>query len=132
MKEVCSLLCEVAQLMKLKTVATFLNKALKSNQDELGWVAVAKSALEVIRELLVTKYRSRTFTFGDVTHQTILKGYILMYKPDYDVDGTPMLVINDFPLGLKGDKNPVVDLVLRYDTIESRDADIDKLNYLLS
>ena len=103
--------------MKLKTVATFLNKALKSNQDELGWVAVAKSALEVIRELLVTKYRSRTFT---------------LYKPDYDVDGTPMLVINDFPLGLEGDKNPVVDLVLRYDTIENRDADIDKLNYLLS
>ena len=77
------------------------------------------------------KRKERLFTFKDITNRTLLKCYILEFRGDELIDGTPVIIINDFPLGLKGDKNPVLNLELRYRDIEERDNDLSELRLLL-
>ena len=86
--------------------------------------------LEKIKEFFDRK-RERLFTFKDTTHRSLLKCYILDFRGGELIDGTPVIIINDFPLGLKGEKNPVLNLELRYDDVEDRDSDLADLRLLL-
>ena len=79
---------------------------------------------------LEEKFQSRIFEFRDRTQQTILRGLILQWRPDFTLEGEPMIVINDFRLGLQGKDNPVVNLELVYDDLEVRDEDLEKLTLL--
>lgn len=86
--------------------------------------------LEKLKEFF-DKKRERLFTFKDTTNRSLLKCYILDFRGEENIDGTPVIIINDFPLGLKGDKNPVLNLELRYDDVEDRDSDLADLRLLL-
>ena len=79
---------------------------------------------------LEEKYQTRIFEFRDRTKQILLRGLILQWKPDFTLEGEPMIVINDFRLGLQGKDNPVVNLELVYDDLETRDEDLEKLTLL--
>lgn len=79
---------------------------------------------------LEEKFQSRIFEFRDRTQQIILRGLILQWRPDFTLEGEPMIVINDFRLGLQGKDNPVVNLELVYDDLEVRDEDLEKLTLL--
>lgn len=94
------------------------------NTEEL-WEKVDKfiSNLEI-------KHQTRIIEFRDRTKQIILRGLILQWKPDFTLEGEPMIVINDFRLGLQGKDNPVVNLELVYDDLETRDEDLYKLTLL--
>ena len=78
-----------------------------------------------------TRKKSRLMEFHDRSNQVIVKYYILQYKAGITYEGEPTIIINDFPIGLKSDKNPVIDITLVYDSEEQRDADLDELNLLL-
>lgn len=73
-------------------------------------------------------YGMKSFTFRDNGRRTILYSYIVEFHADEDVDGTPLIELNDFPTFVKsGDKNPVPHLVLRYDDVDIRDEDYELL-----
>ena len=70
-------------------------------------------------------------TFRDRSKYRLRKAYILSWYDGITEEGVPFITINDFPLGLKGDKNPVINLCLQYDTIEDRDYDLEILQLAL-
>lgn len=73
-------------------------------------------------------YGMKSFNFRDNDRRTVLYQYILEFHTDEDVDGTPLLILNDFPPFIKGEKqNPVLHLVLRYEDVEIRDEDYELL-----
>lgn len=94
------------------------------NTEEL-WEKVEKFV-----STLEKKTQTRIFEFRDRTQQILLRGLILQWRPDFTLEGEPMIVINDFRLGLQGKDNPVVNLELVYDDIEVRDEDLEKLTLL--
>lgn len=65
--------------------------------------------------------------FKDRLKYRLRKAYILSYYDGITEEGVPFIMINEFPLGLKGDKNPVVNLCLEYDDIDDRDYDLEIL-----
>ena len=82
------------------------------------------SVFERKLQALEGNYGEKSFTFRDVSQRTVLYQYILEFHADEDVDGTPLIVLNDFPPFIKGDKqNPVLHLVLRYEDVDIRDED---------
>lgn len=81
---------------------------------------------------LEKKFSSRLFQFNDRTQQAIILPYIIQFRGDITFDGEPTIVLNDFPLGLKGDKNPVINLVLVYDDYEVRNQDLEDLKFMIS
>lgn len=82
------------------------------------------SVLERKLQALEGNYGEKAFTFRDVSQRTVLYQYILEFHIDEDFDGTPLIVLNDFPPFIKGDKqNPVLHLVLRYEDVDIRDED---------
>ena len=73
-------------------------------------------------------YGMKSFNFRDIERRTVLYSYILEFHADEDVDGTPLLILNDFPPFIKGEKsNPVLHLVLRYEDVDIRDEDYELL-----
>lgn len=73
-------------------------------------------------------YGMKSFNFRDSDRRTVLYQYILEFHADEDVDGTPLLILNDFPPFIKGEKqNPVLHLVLRYEDVDVRDEDYELL-----
>ena len=73
-------------------------------------------------------YGMKSFNFRDNDRRTVLYQYILEFHADEDVDGTPLLILNDFPPFIKGEKqNPVLHLVLRYEDVDVRDEDYELL-----
>lgn len=73
-------------------------------------------------------YGMKSFNFRDIDRRTVLYQYILEFHTDEDVDGTPLLILNDFPPFIKGEKqNPVLHLVLRYEDVDVRDEDYELL-----
>ena len=83
-------------------------------------------------EKLEKKFNSKIFQFHDRTNQVLIKFYVIQCRADMTVEGEPTIVLNDFPLGLKGEKNPVVNLTLVYDDIETRDQDLEDLKFMIS
>lgn len=83
-------------------------------------------------EKLEKKFNSKLFQFHDRTSQSIIKFYVIQCRADITIEGEPTIVLNDFPLGLKGEKNPVVNLVLVYDDVEIRDKDLEELKFMIS
>jgi hypothetical protein len=75
--------------------------------------------------------RKLLFEFRDKSKQIIRKNYIIQFRGDLTDEGEPTIVLNDFPLGLKGDKNPVINLVLVYSNIDERDEDLQALKDLI-
>lgn len=75
--------------------------------------------------------RKLLFEFRDKSKQIIRKNYIIQFRGDLTDEGEPTIVLNDFPLGLKGDKNPVINLVLVYSNIDERDKDLQALKDLI-
>ena len=92
-----------------------------------------KAILGFLEEVVDANIRkkSKLMEFHDRSNQVIVKYYIFQYKAGITYEGEPTIIINDFPIGLKADKNPVIDITLVYDSEEQRDADLDELNLLL-
>lgn len=83
-------------------------------------------------EKLEKKFNSKLFEFHDRTQQSVIKFYVIQCRADMTMEGEPTIVLNDFPLGLKGEKNPVLNLVLVYDDVEVRDKDLEDLKFMIS
>lgn len=83
-------------------------------------------------EKLEKKFNSKLFQFHDRTEQAVIKFYVIQCRADITMEGEPTIVLNDFPLGLKGEKNPVLNLVLVYDEVEVRDRDLEDLKFMIS
>lgn len=83
-------------------------------------------------EKLEKKSNSKLFQFHDRTEQAVIKFYVIQCRADITMEGEPTIVLNDFPLGLKGEKNPVLNLVLVYDDVEVRDRDLEDLKFMIS
>ena len=77
------------------------------------------------------KKKSRVFHFNDVTKRVLRKGYIIQFRKGIDDAGNPMIILNDFELGLKGDKNPVINLELVYDDVDQRNKDLEDLEFCI-
>lgn len=102
------------------------------NKDEDEQKAVKfLEAFEDFVKNLEDKFRNRVFNFRDRCGTSLLKMYVIQWNRGETLDGTPTIVINDFSLGLKGEKNPVINLILEYDEIEVRDEDFEKINFML-
>lgn len=122
----------VALLVRLCSIygeKMLLNQLMKWYETEVNTEDLWEKAERFI-STLEEKYRTRIFEFRDRTNQKILKSLILQWKPDFTLEGEPMIVINDFRLGLQGKDNPVVNLELVYDDLETRDEDLEKLTLL--
>lgn len=122
----------VALLVRLCSIygeQMLLNQLMKWYETEVNTEDLWKKAERFISKL-EEKYQTRIFEFRDRTNQKILRGLILQWKPDFTLEGEPMIVINDFRLGLQGKDNPVVNLELVYDDLETRDEDLEKLTLL--
>lgn len=122
----------VALLVRLCSIygeQMLLNQLMKWYETEVNTEDLWEKAERFISKL-EEKYRTRIFEFRDRTNQKILRSLILQWKPDFTLEGEPMIVINDFRLGLQGKDNPVVNLELVYDDLETRDEDLEKLTLL--
>lgn len=122
----------VALLVRLCSIygeKMLLKQLMKWYETEVNTEDLWEKAERFISKL-EEKYQTRIFEFRDRTNQKILRGLILQWKPDFTLEGEPMIVINDFRLGLQGKDNPVVNLELVYDDLETRDEDLEKLTLL--
>jgi hypothetical protein len=122
----------VALLVRLCSIygeQMLLKQLMKWYETEVNTEDLWEKAERFISKL-EEKYQTRIFEFRDRTNQKILRGLILQWKPDFTLEGEPMIVINDFRLGLQGKDNPVVNLELVYDDLETRDEDLEKLTLL--
>lgn len=122
----------VALLVRLCSIygePMLLKQLMKWYETEVNTEDLWEKAERFISKL-EEKYRTRIFEFRDRTNQKILRSLILQWKPDFTLEGEPMIVINDFRLGLQGKDNPVVNLELVYDDLETRDEDLEKLTLL--
>lgn len=103
---------------------TLLSKKFSAENDEKE---LESFNLILDRKLsaLENNYGLRSFSFRDRNSTTVLHSYILEFHPDEDVYGNPVIVLNDFPPFIKGDKqNPVLNMVLNYEDFEMRDEDL--------
>lgn len=123
---------ELLQDLYLKLEETASYKNLES------YLRLQKTAdLEVCLkdfEKLIDKFdkkKSRVFHFNDVTKRVLGKGYIIQFRKGIDDAGNPMIILNDFELGLKGDKNPVINLELVYDDVDQRNKDLEDLEFCI-
>lgn len=123
---------ELLQDLYLKLEETASYKNLES------YLRLQKTAdLEVCLkdfEKLIDKFdkkKSRVFHFNDVTKRVLRKGYIIQFRKGIDDAGNPMIILNDFELGLKGDKNPVINLELVYDDVDQRNKDLEDLEFCI-
>lgn len=123
---------ELLQDLYLKLEETASYKNLES------YLRLQKTAdLEVCLkdfEKLIDKFdkkKSRVFHFNDVTKRVLRKGYIIQFREGIDDAGNPMIILNDFELGLKGDKNPVINLELVYDDVDQRNKDLEDLEFCI-
>lgn len=100
---------------------------IQAENDEdklLAFDGVMERKLSVLEK----NYGQKSFTFRDAEGVTVLYQYILEFHKEEDVDGTPMIVLNDFPPFIKGDKqNPVLHMELRYSDVDVRDEDHEML-----
>lgn len=123
---------ELLQDLYLKLEETASYKNLES------YLRLQKTAdLEVCLkdfEKLIDKFdkkKSRVFHFNDITKRVLRKGYIIQFREGIDDAGNPMIILNDFELGLKGDKNPVINLELVYDDVDQRNKDLEDLEFCI-
>lgn len=97
----------------------------ENDEDKL---LVFEGVMERKLSVLENNYGHKSFTFRDAEGVTVLYQYILEFHKEEDVDGTPMIVLNDFPPFIKGDKqNPVLHMELRYSDVDVRDEDHEML-----
>ena len=100
---------------------------IQAENDEDKLLAFDR-AMERKLSVLENNYGQKSFTFRDAEGVTVLYQYILEFHKEEDVDGTPMIVLNDFPPFIKGDKqNPVLHMELRYSDVDVRDEDHEML-----
>lgn len=100
---------------------------IQAENDEDKLLAF-EGVMERKLSVLENNYGQKSFTFRDVEGVTVLYQYILEFHKEEDVDGTPMIVLNDFPPFIKGDKqNPVLHMELRYSDVDVRDEDHEML-----
>lgn len=100
---------------------------IQAENDEDKLLAF-EGVMERKLSVLENNYGHKSFTFRDVEGVTVLYQYILEFHKEEDVDGTPMIVLNDFPPFIKGDKqNPVLHMELRYPDVDVRDEDHEML-----
>lgn len=103
-----------------------LKRRAESNEKDM---LTFRSVFERKVSIFEKNYGQRSFTFRDERGTTVLYPYILEFHTEEDVDGTPLIVLNDFPPFIRGDKkNPVLNMVLRYKSDEDRDEDYKMLN----
>lgn len=122
----------VALLIRLCTLykeTRLLKQLMKWYEEDINTEELWEKVEQFISNL-EEKYQTRIFEFRDRTKQIILRSLILQWKPDFTLEGEPMIVINDFRLGLQGKDNLVVNLELVYDDLETRDEDLEKLTLL--
>lgn len=117
------------QLCTLYKETRLLKQLMKWHEEDINTEELWEKVEQFILNL-EEKYQTRIFEFRDRTKQIILRSLILQWKPDFTLGGEPMIVINDFRLGLQGKDNPVVNLELVYDDLETRDEDLEKLTLL--
>ena len=89
------------------------------------------TALDEFADILERKYKAKLFSFKDRTRRSLIRYYIIDCRADLTIAGEPTIVINDFPEGLRAEKNPVLKLELVYDDVEVRDQDLKDLKFLL-
>ena len=98
--------------------------AEESEEKELKFLDVFERKVSALEG----NYGMKSFNFRDNDRRTVLYQYILEFHKEEDVDGTPMIVLNDFPPFIKGDKkNPVLHMELRYSDVDVRDEDHEML-----
>lgn len=106
---------------------SLLTLKIQAENDE-DKLLVFDKVLERKLSVLENNYGQKSFTFRDIEGVTVLYQYILEFHKEEDVDGTPMIVLNDFPPFIKGDKqNPVLHMELRYSDVDMRDEDHEML-----
>ena len=110
-----------------KSIARKIDALMEKGDCEID------TALDMMEEVVdaYSRKKGKLVEFHDRSNQVIVKYYILIYKAGITYEGEPTIIINDFPLGTKAEKNPVIDLTLVYDSEEQRDADLDELNLML-
>lgn len=87
--------------------------------------------LAAFADKLEAKYKTKLFEFHDREKRSLIRYYIISVKEAESLEGEPMIIINDFPDGIKADKNPVLNLELVYDDVALRDEDLDNIKFLL-
>lgn len=110
-----------------KSIARKIDALMEKGDCEID------TALDMMEEVVdaYSRKKGKLMEFHDRSNQVIVKYYILIYKAGITYEGEPTIIINDFPLVTKAEKNPVIDLTLVYDSEEQRDADLDELNLML-
>ena len=115
------------RILRVLGGGSLLALKIQAEHDEdklLAFDGVMERKLSVLEN----NYGQKSFTFRDVEGVTVLYQYILEFHKEEDVDGTPMIVLNDFPPFIKGDKqNPVLHMELRYSDVDVRDEDHEML-----
>ena len=92
----------VALLIRLCTLykeTRLLKQLMKWHEEDINTEELWEKVEQFISNL-EEKYQTRIFEFRDRTKQIILRSLILQWKPDFTLEGEPMIVINDFRLGL--------------------------------
>lgn len=126
-ERITGILMRLCLLFGAKRLADLLTDGGNSETEEKFIESFSKFI-----EKLEKKFNSKVFQFHDRTNQVLIKFYVIQCRGDITVEGEPTIVLNDFPLGLKGEKNPVVNLTLVYDDIETRDRDLEDLKFMIS
>lgn len=118
---------------KLKTLAICLSVGsvvAEIEKMEAQEVEVTeKLVIDLINDLMAalsTKNR-RTMQFSDRTRRVLSKEFIIMFRKDETIDGDPTIILNDFDMGFKAERNPVVCMELVYDDVDVRNEDFDTL-----
>ena len=126
-ERITGILVRLCLLFGAKRLADLLTDGGNSGTEEKFIESFSKFI-----EKLEKKFNSKLFQFHDRTQQSVIKFYVIQCRADITMEGEPTIVLNDFPLGLKGEKNPVLNLVLVYDDVEVRDRDLEDLKFMIS
>lgn len=126
-ERITGILMRLCLLFGAKRLADLLIDGVNSETEEKFIESFSKFI-----EKLEKKFNSKLFEFHDRTQQSVIKFYVIQCRADITMEGEPAIVLNDFPLGLKGEKNPVLNLVLVYDDVEVRDKDLEDLKFMIS
>lgn len=127
-ERVTEILMRICLLFGAKRLADFLMLPDSEGEGQDKFIESFNKFVEKLEK----KFNSKLFQFHDRTSQSIIKFYVIQCRADITIEGEPTIVLNDFPLGLKGEKNPVVNLVLVYDDVEIRDKDLEELKFMIS
>lgn len=122
-EKVKEIFISIMQSMSASGQALLLSLA----ESEDAEMEIVENFAQAIKE----KFASKVIQFNDKSRRCMSYSYIIQFRPDMQLDGSPVIILNDFQLGLKGDKNPVIHEVLIYDDIDKRDEDMEKLHFLL-